>query len=154
MRHRRLAQAVPGWPSHSDPTSGPRVATPGPALADTLPVMNEFADAEADLSPAETARRMADENLLLIDVRENYEWDAGRVPASRHIPVENIASEAPSIPKDRPVAFICLGGVRSAMVTRAFRDAGFNAFNVTGGFAEWFGQGLPTEPEGARVAPH
>lgn len=97
---------------------------------------------------------MAEENLLLIDVREDYEWDAGRVPGSRHIPVASVASEASSIPQDRSVAFICLGGVRSAMVTRAFRDAGYAAFNVAGGFAEWFGQGLPTEPDDARVAPH
>ncbi|MBA2274651.1 MAG: rhodanese-like domain-containing protein [Actinobacteria bacterium] len=116
--------------------------------------MNEFTDTKADLTPAEAARRMADDDLLLIDVREDYEWNAGRVPGARHIPIENVASQAPSIPRDRPVAFICLGGVRSAMVTRAFRDAGYNAFNVTGGFAEWFGQGLPTEPDDAEVAPH
>ncbi len=116
--------------------------------------MNEFANTQAELTPAEAASRMAEEELLLIDVRENYEWDAGRVPGARHIAIENVASQAPSIPKDRPVAFICLAGVRSAMVTRAFRDAGYNAFNVTGGFAEWFGQGLPTEPDDARVAPH
>lgn len=116
--------------------------------------MNEFADTGADLTPAEAARRMAEEALQLIDVREGYEWDAGRVPGARHIPIENVASQAPSIPKDRPIAFICLAGVRSAMVTRAFRDAGYNAFNVTGGFAEWFDQGLPTEPDGAQVSPH
>jgi len=116
--------------------------------------MNEFADTQADLTPSETARRMAEEDLLLIDVREDYEWEAGRVPGARHIPIENVASQASSIPKDRPVAFICLAGVRSAMVTRAFRDAGYNALNVAGGFAEWFGQGLPTEPNDAEVAPH
>lgn len=116
--------------------------------------MNPFADDAIDITPGEAARRMAEGNLVLIDVREDYEWEAGRVPGSRHIPVESVASEAPSIPQDRSVAFICLGGVRSAMVTKAFRDAGYAAYNVTGGFAEWFGQGLPTEPDDARVAPH
>ncbi|MBA3350403.1 MAG: rhodanese-like domain-containing protein [Actinobacteria bacterium] len=116
--------------------------------------MNQFAGTGADLTPAEAARRMAEEDLLLIDVREEYEWDAGRVPGARHIPIEDVASKAASIPTDRQVAFICLAGVRSAMVTRAFRDAGYNAFNVAGGFAEWFDQGLPTEPENAEVAPH
>ena len=116
--------------------------------------MNQFAGTGADLTPAETARRMAEEDLLLVDVREDYEWDAGRVPGSRHIPIEDVASKAASIPADRPVAFICLAGARSAMVTRAFRDAGYRAFNVAGGFAQWFDQGLPTEPENAEVAPH
>jgi rhodanese-related sulfurtransferase len=116
--------------------------------------MNEFADAEADLTPAEVASRMAEGDLLLIDVREDYEWSAGRVPGARHIPIENIASQAPTLPKDRPIAFICLAGVRSAMVARAFRDAGYSAYNVIGGFTEWFGLGLPTEPDDAEVAPH
>lgn len=114
--------------------------------------MNEIAG--VDLTPTEVASRMGVDDLLLIDVREDYEWNAGHVPGARHVPIESIASQAPALPKDCPIAFICLGGVRSAMVASAFRDAGFTAYNVTGGFAEWFARGLPTEPDNAEVAPH
>lgn len=116
--------------------------------------MGDFNDPTFDLSPAEVARRMEEEDLILVDVREQYEWDAGRVPGSQHIALDKVASAAPSIPRDHPVAFICLSGARSALVTEAFRKAGYDAYNVAGGFGLWFQAGLPTEPEGATVAPH
>ena len=116
--------------------------------------MNGLGDIEADLNPVEVANRMVDGDLLLIDVREDYEWNAGRVPGSRHVPLVDVASQSHTLPKDRPIAFICLAGVRSAMVAKAFRDAGYDAYNVAGGFAAWFGRGLPTEPDNAEVAPH
>ena len=42
---------------------------------------------------------------------------------------------AREIPRDRPVAFICLGGVRSGLVAQGFRAVGYDAYNVRGGFA-------------------
>ncbi len=107
-----------------------------------------------ELTPAEVHRRMAEEDMVLIDVREDHEWDAGHVPRARHIELSRISAEAPSIPPDRPVAFICLSGARSGMVASALRRAGYDAYNVTGGFAEWFAAGLPAEPEGAFVSWH
>jgi rhodanese-related sulfurtransferase len=105
-----------------------------------------------DLHPAEVHRRMREEDLVLIDVREDYEWDAGRVPGSRHIELTRIAAEPASVPSDRSVAFICLMGARSAMVAHSLKRAGYDAYNVAGGFAAWFDAGLPTEPDGAVVA--
>lgn len=105
-----------------------------------------------DLNPAEVHRRMLEEELLLVDVREDYEWDAGRVPGSRHMELSTIAEAARTIPGDKPVAFICLMGARSAMVAHSFERAGYDAYNVAGGFAAWYDAGLPTEPEGAVVA--
>ncbi|MGH2737038.1 MAG: rhodanese-like domain-containing protein [Actinomycetota bacterium] len=116
--------------------------------------MNPFFDPQMDITPQEAARRMQEEGLLLIDVREQYEWDAGRVPGSHHIEIERIASTAPAIPNDRPVAFMCLGGTRSGMVAKAFRASGYDAYNVAGGFNAWFNSGLPTEPDDATIAPH
>ena len=57
-------------------------------------------------------------------------------------------------PEDRPVAFICLGGVRSGLVTQGFKAAGYDVYNVRGGFAAWVALGLPVEPEGGIAAPH
>jgi rhodanese-related sulfurtransferase len=45
-------------------------------------------------------------------------------------------------------------GARSAAVADHFRLQGYDAYNVTGGFARWFQDQLPTEPEGATVAQH
>jgi len=113
-----------------------------------------FTDAGIDLEPAEVARRHARGEIDIVDVREQYEWDAGRIPRSRHVEIERVASQAPTIPRGRPVAFLCRGGVRSGMVAHAFRSIGYDAYNIRGGFTEWFAEGLPSEPDDAVVADH
>jgi len=113
-----------------------------------------FANPALDLDPCEVARRVAQGSMLLVDIREQYEWDAGHVPGARHVEIERVASQAPAIPSDRPIAFLCRGGVRAGMVATAFRAIGYDAYNVRGGFTRWFEDGLPTEPDGAVVADH
>jgi hydroxyacylglutathione hydrolase/adenylyltransferase/sulfurtransferase len=116
--------------------------------------MSAFADPDIDLSAADVAARMARGEMALVDIREQYEWDAGRVPGSHHVEIERVASNAPMIPRDMPVAFLCRAGVRAGMVAQAFRAVGYDAYNVEGGFGAWFAEGLPVEPESATVAPH
>jgi rhodanese-related sulfurtransferase len=116
--------------------------------------MSGFGIPNLDITPEEAHRRMRDEGMLLIDVREDYEWDAGHVPGSRHIEMETISSALNEIPSDRPVGFLCLSGARSGMVAQALKSAGYDAYNVSGGFGEWFAKRLPTEPDDATVAPH
>jgi rhodanese-related sulfurtransferase len=116
--------------------------------------MNQFFDPTIEMDPREVNRRMTEDDMLLIDVREDYEWEAGHVPGSRHVQLMQIAEEAAALPEKEAIAFICLSGVRSGMVATSFRRAGFEAYNVSGGFAAWFETGLPTEPEGAVVAGH
>jgi len=89
-----------------------------------------------------------------VDVREQYEWDAGRIAGARHIELERLAGRAEELPRDRPIVFQCRLGARSAMATQAFRAAGWDAYNLTGGIMAWVERGLPIEPEGGRVAEH
>lgn len=116
--------------------------------------MNQFFDPNIEMDPGEINRRMSEDGMVLIDVREDYEWEAGHVPGSRHVQLMQITEEAATLPKEEPLAFICLSGVRSGMVATSFRRAGYEAYNVSGGFAAWFEAGLPTEPEDAVVAGH
>jgi rhodanese-related sulfurtransferase len=116
--------------------------------------MNAFTDQGMDLDPVDVARRHAAGELIIVDVREPYEWEAGRVPGSSHVQMERVAAMAPEIPQDRPVAFLCLAGVRAGMVAQGFRAVGYDAYNVRGGFAAWCALGLPVEPEGGFPAPH
>jgi len=92
--------------------------------------------------------------IELIDVREQYEWDAGRIAGARHIDLERLAGRAGEVDRERPVVFQCRLGARSAMATQAFRAAGWDAYNLTGGITEWVRRGLPIEPEDGYVAEH
>jgi hydroxyacylglutathione hydrolase/adenylyltransferase/sulfurtransferase len=116
--------------------------------------MGAFADPEHELSPEHVAELLDGGQIELIDVREPYEWDAGRIRGARHIELERLAEHAGELPRDRPIVFQCRIGARSGMATQAFRAAGWNAFNPTGGIQAWHDAGLPLEPDGGEVAAH
>lgn len=116
--------------------------------------MSAFGGDEIEISPQQ-AKAMIDEGrAVLIDVREQYEWDAGRIAGARHIELERLASQAATIDKDTPVIFQCRLGARSAMATQAFRGAGYEAYSMAGGLQRWHDEGLPLDPEDGTVADH
>jgi rhodanese-related sulfurtransferase len=106
----------------------------------------------ADYTPQDVARLHAEEAIYLIDVRQAYEYGAGRIAGARHLELMELAAQAGSVQRDRPVVFYCRSGVRSAMATEAFAQAGFDAHNMAGGLLAWDTAGLPIEPDGGFVA--
>jgi hydroxyacylglutathione hydrolase/adenylyltransferase/sulfurtransferase len=116
--------------------------------------MGTFTDPEHDMSPEQVKERLERGEIELVDVREQYEWDAGRIPGARHIELERLAGRAEELPRERPIVFQCRLGARSAMPTQAFRAAGWDAYNMTGGIQSWVEHGLPLEPDDGHVADH
>lgn len=116
--------------------------------------MGAFSDPRYDLSPGRVSELLARGEVQAVDVREPYEREAGHVAGTRHIELERLASEADTIDREQPVIFICRLGARSAMAARAFRAAGYDAYNLNGGLSAWSASGLPLEPEGGYVAEH
>ncbi len=108
---------------------------------------------DTDYTPRQVAELLDRGEIQLIDVRGPDETDAGRIPGGRLIELAQLAAEAGTIDRDRPVVFYCRSGSRSAMATEAFRGAGFDAHNMAGGLLEWHAAGLPMEPDGGYVAP-
>ena len=92
--------------------------------------------------------------IQLIDVREDYEWAAGRLGGARHIELGRVAAEADTIERTKPVVFYCRVGARSGMAANAFRRAGYDAYSMDGGITAWSAQGLPLEPTDGRVEDH
>jgi rhodanese-related sulfurtransferase len=107
---------------------------------------------DGDYTPQQVAELHAQGSVQLIDVRQAHENQAGRISGSRLIELAELSAQAGSIDRDRPVVFYCRSGARSAMATQAFRQAGYDAHNMTGGLLHWQAAGLPLEPEGAHVA--
>lgn len=107
---------------------------------------------QEDYTPHQLAALLATEDLQLIDVREPYEHEAGRIAGDRLIELSQLATSASSIDRERPVVIYCRTGSRSAMATQALRHAGFDAHNLAGGLVEWVAAGLPIEPAGGYVA--
>jgi rhodanese-related sulfurtransferase len=109
---------------------------------------------DVDVAPEWVRERHAAGEIQLVDVREPYEWDAGRLAGARHIELERVAFEAGTIDRERPVVFYCRVGARSGMAAYAFRRAGYDAYSMAGGITAWDERGLPLEPAGGTVAEH
>ena len=110
-----------------------------------------MAGAPEDLSPARVAELMLEE-AQLVDVRERYERDAGRIPDdTAHIEMDRLSEEAGTIDRERAVIFYCRTGSRSLLAAQAFAAAGYDAHNLDGGLKAWVADGLPLEPSDGRV---
>jgi rhodanese-related sulfurtransferase len=109
----------------------------------------------ADYTPQQVFEILQNgDDVQLIDVREPYEHEAGRIAGDRLIELGRLSQEAASIDAARPVIFYCRTGARSGMATQAFAQAGFDAHNLAGGLVAWDEAGLPLEPDGGTVADH
>jgi rhodanese-related sulfurtransferase len=104
-----------------------------------------------DYSVQQVAELIADRAIQLIDVRQDHEWDAGRIAGAKHIELMELSSRGDAIERDRPVVFYCRSGARSGMAADAFLQAGYDAHNMAGGLIAWEVAGLPLDPEDGYV---
>jgi rhodanese-related sulfurtransferase len=116
--------------------------------------VSAFDDSEQEISPKRLVEVLHDDGWQVIDVREPYEREAGHLAGTRHVELTQLTAQAESIDRERPVVFYCRVGSRSTMATQAFRAAGYQAYNLTGGIVNWVAAGLPLEPEDGHVAEH
>jgi len=122
-----------------------------PRATAILAAIAEQTDIGTELDPAAAAQRV-EAGAQLVDVRQDYEWEAGRIAGAAHIPLEHLPSRADELDRDRPIVFQCRTGSRSAFATQAFREAGFEAYNLAGGLEAWVEDGRPIEPADGEVA--
>src|SRR5829696_2623417 len=107
-----------------------------------------FRDENIEVDPERAAELISGDEVQLVDVREAYEVEAGRIDGSRHIELERLASKADTIERGKPVLFYCRIGARSGMAANAFRRAGYEAYSLNGGLTAWHERGLPLQPDG------
>jgi rhodanese-related sulfurtransferase len=92
--------------------------------------------------------RAAGEALVLVDVREDNEWDAGHAAGAVHlgkgIIERDIESKAPD--KSTRLVLYCGGGYRSALAADNLQRMGYtDAISLDGGWKAWQQAGLPVE---------
>lgn len=85
-----------------------------------------------------------DPKLLIIDVREQDEWDEHHLPMAHHIPKDKIVDDINKLTQDKhaPVYLHCRSGMRSQAAADALIKAGFtDVYSVDGGILAWMNQG-------------
>ncbi|MGC5584799.1 thioredoxin [Ornithinimicrobium sp. W1665] len=96
-----------------------------------------MADSPVEISAEDFARRHAERDVTLVDVREPAEYRAGHLPGAELVPMRSVADKADELPRDEPVYVICATGNRSRSMTEVLRRAGVEAYSVAGGTQAW-----------------
>jgi hydroxyacylglutathione hydrolase len=93
------------------------------------------------------------DDVEVIDVRAETEWEGGRIPGARHIFLGELLDVSDELPRDRLLVIACQGGSRSSIGASLLRARGFtNIINFTGGLTEWRKAGLPVETDGSTAS--
>lgn len=95
-----------------------------------------------EILPVEVAKKIEnDENITIIDVREDEEVKEGMVPTAKHIPLGQIPNETDKLPKEQEYVMICRSGRRSMNAAEHMNEKGFsNVKNMQGGMLDWDGE--------------
>jgi rhodanese-related sulfurtransferase len=81
--------------------------------------------------------------VQIVDVREQAEWDVGRIDGSVHIPLNQLMTgRLESLDTSRPVVAVCRTGNRSEVAALMLRARGFDAYNMEGGAEAWVAAGF------------
>jgi rhodanese-related sulfurtransferase len=98
----------------------------------------------------EVKRRLdgGDKGFVLVDVREESEWNAGHIPGAIHLGKgvieRDIEQKVPDTKQE--LVLYCGGGFRSALAAESLQKMGYtNVISMDGGWRGWREAGLPVE---------
>jgi hydroxyacylglutathione hydrolase len=84
------------------------------------------------------------EDITVLDVRKQSEWDAGHIEGTVHIFVGHLMEKISQIPKGKPTVVHCSAGYRSGLAASILLRAGYtDVYNIAGGINAWLSSGLP-----------
>lgn len=80
------------------------------------------------------------EKPMIVDVREDWEYQEGHIPGSVLYPLNQIRSWANKLNKEEEIVLVCRSGSRSAVAYQFLQANGFkNLKNMSGGIITWSG---------------
>jgi len=91
----------------------------------------------AQTDSAALAPRIANQEVVVVDVRDDSEWALGRLPGALHIPLGHLDSRVAEIPRTAPIVVHCQGGSRSAIAASVLLRHGMEVSDLRGGIGEW-----------------
>lgn len=112
-------------------------------------IKNEIREVDPGDVHADLHANGSGSGAVVIDVRDNEEWDAGHIPGARHVPRSFLESRIEGAVPDRdtPIVLYCASGNRSALAAHTLEDMlGYTSVSsMTGGITLWKDRGYETE---------
>ena len=102
-----------------------------------------MSDGEASEARIDDVPTAFDESVVLLDVREDDEWQRGHAPGAQHIPMGDVPARMAEIDPDAALFVVCHAGGRSLRVAQYLARNGYEPTNVAGGMLAWAGAGRP-----------
>jgi rhodanese-related sulfurtransferase len=95
------------------------------------------------MSRDDLEKRLAQDQIVLIDVRPSLEYDAGHLPGAISVPPEELPGRIGDLPRDRPIVAYCRGAycLFADEAVALLRGQGFDAYRLDGGWPEWISAG-------------
>ena len=95
------------------------------------------------------------DDVCLLDVREQWEYEVGHIPDVLHLPMSQIANRLNEIPSDKTLIISCKSGQRSGRVTNWLKQSGYEeVYNMQGGILAWNRAGYTVQnADGEPAAP-
>jgi len=84
------------------------------------------------------------EELHVLDVRTDREWEDGHIPSAHHVVLQNLTANIDDLKNKGPVVTVCGGGYRSAIAASLLEQAGVEVLDQLGGMAAWNRAGCST----------
>lgn len=108
--------------------------------------MNNTNEGDRTMSPEMVAARREDEELFILDVRNEDDYDEWHIEGSYNIPIydqlldedfSGLAASLGEIPDDKEIVVACVAGVTSARAAEFLRDRGYDAVSMADGMGGW-----------------
>jgi molybdopterin/thiamine biosynthesis adenylyltransferase/rhodanese-related sulfurtransferase len=112
-------------------------------------VIRQIKSQVEEIDPAQVSEHLGN-GIVLVDVRESGEWDAGHIPGAKHVPrgyLESRVEAAVGADRSQQIVVYCASGQRSALAAHTLKDQlGYeNVTSMTGGITLWKDRGYKVE---------
>jgi len=96
--------------------------------------------AYSEMTAAQVLEIYEQENILLIDVREEWEFREGRIPGAILLPLGKLDKNYQQLGTDAKIILVCRSGNRSGTAAKFLAEKGYkNVYNMVGGMLAWKG---------------